>query len=133
MVKASSGKHFTESIGQLSDVAVSNRYNQIPLDFLSLLQGEGMFVIEDEIHAEPQCHFDSIDQAIEELRRRAAIPWDQYPNCAPCANWRDCGRAYEIVEYDDSRRPWKELRRISALEVSATGFKWADGFAEAYY
>jgi hypothetical protein len=86
-----------------------------------------MFLIEDELHAEPQGQFASFEQAIAELKRRSIVPWDQEPNCAPCANWRACGREYVIIEYDDSGVPWKELRRVAILEVSAAGVRWADG------
>jgi len=85
-----------------------------------------MFVIEDERHAEPQGEFASLAQAMDELKRRAEIPWDQHRNLAPCANWSTCGRTYDVVEYDDSRLPWRELRRIPVLKVSADGVKWAD-------
>lgn len=87
-----------------------------------------IITIEDERHAEPQGEFATIQQAIAELRRRAQIPWDQDPNRAPCTNWESCGRTYEVVEYDDTYSPWKELRRISVLEVSASGVKWSDKF-----
>lgn len=93
--------------------------------------GGGVFVIEDERHAEPQGQFASFDQALAELKDRAAIPWDQRPNVAPCTNWCNCGRTYEIIEYDDSRLPWKELRRVAVLDVSASGIKWADGFEDS--
>lgn len=43
-----------------------------------------MYAIEDEIHAEPHGEFSTRDQAIEELKRRAAIPWNEAPNVAPC-------------------------------------------------
>ena len=88
----------------------------------------GMFVIEDERHAEPQGQFASLDLAMAELKQRATMPWDQFPNLAPCTNWRSCGRTYEVVEYDDSQLPWKELKRIAVLEVSAAGAKWAGDF-----
>src|SRR5262249_28629356 len=71
-----------------------------------------VFVIEDERHAEPQGEFASLDAAVAELHRRAALPWDEEPNVAPCTGWRTCGRTYEVIEYDNSARPWKELRRI---------------------
>ncbi|MBX9792336.1 MAG: hypothetical protein K2Y37_25835 [Pirellulales bacterium] len=90
-----------------------------------------MFVIEDERHAESVGQFKGLDLALVELRQLATIPWDQQPNLAPCTNWRNCGRTYEVVEYDDSQSPWKELRRISALEISATGVQWAEGFEGA--
>jgi hypothetical protein len=87
------------------------------------------FVIEDEIHADWQGKFNSWEQALAELRRRASIPWDQSPNAAPCTSWRTCERKYSIIEFDDSQRPWKELRRVPALNVSVKGVEWAPGFA----
>jgi hypothetical protein len=84
-----------------------------------------MFVIEDERHAELQeGEFASLDEAVAELQRRAALPWDERPNVAPCTGWRACGRTYEVVEYDTSARPWKELRRFPYLEVTSAGAKW---------
>jgi hypothetical protein len=64
-----------------------------------------MFLIEDEIHAEPQGQFASFDEAMVELTRRAEVPWDQPPNVAPCLSWKTCGREYVVIEYDDSRVP----------------------------
>ena len=81
-------------------------------------------IIDDERHAEPQGEFPDVAQAIAELKRRAQIPWNRSPNIAPCTNWRNCGRAYEVIEYDDSERPWKELSRTLVLEVSASGVRW---------
>jgi hypothetical protein len=83
-----------------------------------------MFVIEDELHAEPQGEFATYDEAVGELRRRARLPWDQEPNAAPCESWRTCGRRYEIIQYDTSSRPWKEIRRSPVLEISAAGVAW---------
>ncbi|HET6326568.1 MAG TPA: hypothetical protein VFG04_17970 [Planctomycetaceae bacterium] len=82
-----------------------------------------VFVIEDELHAEPHGKFPSFRQAVDELRRLAVIPWNAKPNRAPCSNWKACGRNYEVVEYDES---WTEVRRVSVLEVSASGAKWSD-------
>jgi hypothetical protein len=90
-----------------------------------------MFVIEDELHAEHNGQFASFEQAIAELRRRATIPWDKAPNTAPCMSWKTCGRAYVVIEFDDSRLPWKELRRVPLFEVSASGVKWSSGFEVA--
>lgn len=89
-----------------------------------------MFVIEDELHAEPQGTFASFADAIVELKRRAGIPWDEEPNRAPCTNWRNCGRSYEVIEYDDSCLPWRKLSRVSVLEVSASGIKWWNGIED---
>jgi hypothetical protein len=87
-----------------------------------------IITIEDERHAEPQGQFASVQHAFAELRRRATIPWDQAPNRAPCMSWQTCGRAYEVVEYDDTHSPWTELRRVAVLEVSASGINWSQGF-----
>jgi hypothetical protein len=83
-----------------------------------------VFVIEDDLHAEPQGQFPSFEHAIEELKRRATIPWDEHPNRAPCTSWSTCGRAYEVIEYDNSETPWKELRRIAVLAVSGKEVRW---------
>jgi hypothetical protein len=84
-----------------------------------------MFVIVDEAHAERQeGRFQTRQQAIVELQRRAAIPWNEKPNRAPCINWLNCGRRYELVEYDDTTRPWKELSRSLMLKISAAGVRW---------
>ena len=86
-----------------------------------------LFVIEDELHSEQHGEFPSFIQAIDELRRRAAIPWNQEPNRAPCTSWKTCGRRYEVIEYDNA----EEVRRVSVLEVFASGVKWSDGFESA--
>ena len=80
-----------------------------------------MFVIEDELHAEWQEGlFETRQLAISELRRRAAISWNEEPNRAPCTSWSTCGRQYVLIEYDDS----KELTRELILEISSTGVRW---------
>jgi hypothetical protein len=84
-----------------------------------------IFKIEDERHAEIQeGDYVSLAAVAAELRRLAQLPWDQAPNAAPCANWRNCGRTYELIEYDVSTAPWRELRRVPALEVHAKGVRW---------
>ncbi|MDT7602765.1 MAG: hypothetical protein QOF61_762 [Acidobacteriota bacterium] len=82
------------------------------------------WVIEDEAHSEWQGEFDTLSGALAELRRRAEIPWDQEPNQAPCQSWRTCGRRYEIIEFDATELPWRELSRTLALEISASATKW---------
>jgi len=84
-----------------------------------------MFMIEDEIHAELQDgEFENRQDAMCELMRRARIHWDKKPNLAPCMSWKTCGRRYELVEYDRSVTPWKELSRSLILEISAEGVHW---------
>jgi len=85
------------------------------------------FVIEDEWHAEVDDEFPDLDQALRESERRAKIPWDQSPNKAPCVGWKGCGRSYYVLEVDATRLPWKELRRVPVLEISAAGVTWARG------
>jgi hypothetical protein len=86
-----------------------------------------VFLIEDELHAEPHGEFPTFRQAIDELRRRGAIPWNEEPNRAPCTSWETCSRRYEIIEYNGAR----EIRRVTVLEVSAAGVKWSDDFDKA--
>ena len=51
-----------------------------------------MFVIEDEIHAEPSREvFPSRDEAMAELKRLATVPCNEEPNRAPCIGWKTCG------------------------------------------
>jgi hypothetical protein len=87
-----------------------------------------LFVIEDETHAEWCSEHHTFDEAVSKLQELAAIPWDQQPNAPPCSSWRTCGRRYEVVEFDTSRQPWKEIRRLAALEISAKGGSWGKEF-----
>ena len=86
-----------------------------------------IYTIEDERHDERLGEYSDLADAMAELKRLEAVPWDAPPNQAPCENWRECGRLYEIVEYDLSSRPRKEIRRIAALEVSRTLVQWLKG------
>jgi hypothetical protein len=81
------------------------------------------FVIEDELHAELHGEFETLDAALAELRRRAALPWDKPPNLAPCTSWRTGGRHYIVREYDDGSPPGL-VRSVDVLNVSASGPQW---------
>jgi len=85
-------------------------------------------IIEDERHAEPCGEFDSREAAIAELKRRAAVPWDQEPNRAPCKSWKTCGREYELIEYDNSTQPYTEIGRVLVLRISQSGVVWEAAF-----
>ena len=87
-----------------------------------------MYVIEDDLHAEPIGEFASFEKVASELQRLAALPWDQPPNLAPCTSWTTCGRDYEVIEYDATQQPWRELSRVPAFSVSAAGVIWSAGF-----
>ena len=91
-----------------------------------------MIYITDDIHCEPRGPYASFEEAIAELRRRASIPWDEEPNCAPCMSWRTCGRNYEVCEYEDGTESSKQLRRVHVLSVSAKRTVWVEGFEQKW-
>ena len=75
----------------------------------------------DEKHCEIHGHFETLQEAMQELRQRATIPWDEPPNRAPCRSWRSCGREYYLrVTRPGSAGP----ERISAMTISADGIVW---------
>ena len=84
-----------------------------------------MFIVYDELHAEPQKgKFDTFEAALELLKERSTIPWNEKPNKCPCSSWETCERLYHIIEYDDSIVPWKELNNQEVLTISAKEIKW---------
>jgi hypothetical protein len=87
-----------------------------------------MIVLEDNIHCERQGTYQSFEEAIAELRRRASIPYDENPNKAPCTGWRKCGREYEVIEYETSQIPWRRLKYAVVLRTSPAGPLWSDDF-----
>lgn len=87
-------------------------------------QYQTMFLIEDELHVEPQGEFGTFEEAFSELEQRAKISWNEIPNRCPCTNWKSCGRNYQIIEYDKTQTPWKELQRKDILTISAKEIKW---------
>lgn len=86
-------------------------------------------IIEDESHAEWQKgEYLSVEEAFQELKRRAAMPWNESPNVCPCTSWKTCDRQYYILEFDDSTEPWTELKKLGCLKVSANGTVWSGHF-----
>jgi len=75
-------------------------------------------VIEDDFHAEWMGQFDSRSDAVQELRRLAALPWNVDPNRETCTNWANCSREYYLIEFD-----------ISELSHAPLGNKWINDFA----
>jgi hypothetical protein len=54
-----------------------------------------MFLIEDEIHSEPQKgEYKTFEDAYAELQKRSTIKWDEKPNRCPCTNWKDREKKY---------------------------------------
>lgn len=84
-----------------------------------------MFVIEDEIHAEPQGEFQSYEQALDELKKRSQIPFNVKPNQCPCTNWENCERQYHIIEYDTRKTPWEKLNDKLILKMSKNKTEWS--------
>ena len=87
-----------------------------------------MFVIEDNKHSEQVGEYQTQAAALARLKELASLSWDTEPNRAPCTNWKNCGRSYEVVEYDNSVIPWSEIKRSAALTVDAAGASWEPEF-----
>ena len=90
-----------------------------------------IYVNEDEMHAKWCGGDESFNEALTELKLCSGMDWDKEPNVCPCTNWKNCGRDYEIVKFDNSRKPWVELSRESVLGVSAKGSEWEEGFGKS--
>ncbi len=89
-----------------------------------------MFVIEDTAHCESFGRYESFELALDEIKRLATIPWNKKPIKAPCSEWKNCGRFFEIVEYDMSVTPWICKGRKAVLESTSKGLCWAEKFTE---
>jgi hypothetical protein len=85
-----------------------------------------VFVIEDEGHSEwLPGEFASFDDALSEVRRLAAVPWNTPPNQAPCTGWEGCGRDWTILEFDRTTEPhWTELDRTPIVEIRKARVRW---------
>lgn len=82
------------------------------------------FRIEDDFHAELIGEFDRFEDAVDELRRIASIPWGVTPNRPPCRNSANCQRDYIVIQYDITATPWRVIERLPALEMTAQGTSW---------
>ena len=89
-----------------------------------------IFVIEDEAHAEYCGEFSTFENALIELKKRSKIKWDEKPNICPCTNWKNCGRNYEIIEYDETKETWKEIKTTPILKISSKGVVWNKDYSE---
>ena len=67
-----------------------------------------VILIQDDRHSELQkTEYPSLQAAVEELKRRAAIPWNEPPNRCPCT--ANCGREYAVREFEKVEPPpWKD-------------------------
>ena len=89
-----------------------------------------MIAIEDTNHCESRGEYETLDQAIAELRYLSSVPWDRLPNRCPCSTWRKCERTYELREIDDTQN--QVLRRLVVLKVSRHGAKWISDIEERW-
>lgn len=84
-----------------------------------------VILIQDDRHAELQkTEYRTFQEAVEELKTCAAIPFDQPPNRCPCTGWRTCGREYSIQEFEKSGPPWRLLRYVPVVKVLKAGVGW---------
>ncbi len=83
-----------------------------------------MFEIEDSLHSQNMGKFSSYEEALDELKKIAKIPFRKKPNKPPCTNWKNCERSYVIIEYDDSQIPWKEIDTKEVLSISNKKVEW---------
>jgi hypothetical protein len=74
-----------------------------------------MFIIVDLIHCDYLSRHRTYALALGKLKKLAKIPWDSYPNKAPCTQWRKCGREYFIREFDIDESPWKFISQSESL------------------
>ncbi len=86
------------------------------------------FSIEDEVHAEWQGDFGSFQDALDELKKRSMIPWDQEPNKCPCIGWKDCERIYTITEFVIGDETYTPQGEAEVLSVSSKGVVWLKGY-----
>jgi hypothetical protein len=85
-------------------------------------------LIQDDRHSELQkTEYASFQEAVEELRRRAAIPWNEPRNRCPCT--ANCGREYAVREFEKVEPPpWKSLRKTVVVKVTRAGVVWNPNF-----
>lgn len=86
------------------------------------------FSIEDEVHAEWQGDYSSFEAALDEIKRRAALPWDEAPNRCPCAGWKKCERLYTITEYEVPDPTYTPKGEWGVMTISYQGVVWHEGF-----
>jgi len=88
------------------------------------------FSIEDETHAEFQGDFRSFDEALNELKRRAKIPWNEPPNKCPCTGWETCDRRYSITEFLIGDSTYTPQSEAEVLTISAKEILWLSGYEQ---
>jgi len=82
------------------------------------------YVVDDDLHYDLSLRFATFAEALAEIRRLAALPWDDEDAQAPCIDWETCERHYVNYEYDDSKGRAEEVRQMPVATVSAQGVVW---------
>lgn len=102
--------------------------DSVPASTLGGAEPKISYVLEDDLHAETLAESPDKEAALAEAYRRAALPWDDPVNKAPCVNWRHCGRHLMLATYDRARRSPDELSREPVVRIDAAGVHWAGGY-----
>ena len=76
-----------------------------------------MWTVEDELHADHIGRYATCYEALAEVRRRLAQPWDGEENRAPCESWQTCGRHYILFPPSAASGEWISVARIDAGSV----------------
>lgn len=86
-----------------------------------------MIFLEDSLHWDGRIGpFEKFDEAVAELTRLSKIPWDQEPNRAPCFDWQECGRTYEMIITSQGG----DVFRTEVLRIFAGGTTWSHRIPE---
>ena len=67
--------------------------------------------------------FDSFEAARIAIVGFVSNPWDEEPSRAPCRNWKNCGRWYDIIETDEDGA---FVASTSVCKIDSEGIIWLD-------
>lgn len=82
------------------------------------------FIIEDAFHCELDEEYKTFEDALNEIKKRTTIPWNQKPNRPPCKSWEQCQRIYHIVEYQCDNKPWKKIQEWPIVGIERDKITW---------
>jgi len=88
------------------------------------------FRIEDKTHCDDHGTFESFQDAYDAIIGFTSIPWDKRPNRAPCRNWRNCGRYFQIVESrswtcpESEKVKYEHVGTTEICKISCEGVLW---------
>lgn len=82
------------------------------------------YLIEDNVHAIIEWEYNTYNEALNELKRRSNLSWDNEINVAPCISWKTCSKLYVIKKYDTKNTPYKLISEEEILEISSKWIEW---------